>query len=78
MTTDNCSITYATLHDTIFLPGPGGKGVNLKATLDTTSVEGVSQQLKMTLMGSMVYIEAKGARGLLPLTNFKLLIPSEG
>ncbi len=74
--TSEQSISYAVMHDTAFLPTSTGKGVNLKATLDANGIEGKSKNLKMTLLGTMVLVEADGGRGLFPLSNFKLLVPA--
>lgn len=76
--TNNCPLEHAVLHEPTFLPGRDGKGVNIKNTISVNSVEGKGMKLKMTLKGTLVYIETTTASALLPLSNFKLVVPQEG
>lgn len=78
MNLQECRLEHAVLHEPTFLPGDNGKGVNLKNTLSTNSIEGKSMNLKMTLMGQFIYVETTTATALLPLSNFKLCVPAKG
>lgn len=74
---NNCTLEHAVLHEPTFLPGVDGKGVNLKNTLSVNGVEGKSMGLELTLKGTMVFIKTKTASALLPLSNFKLVVPAK-
>lgn len=72
----NCQLEHAVLHDVLFIPGAGGKGLSLKSTLSISSIEGRQAGLKITLLNdTLVFIETKVGSALVPIGNFKLLVP---
>lgn len=75
MNFENCSLEHAVLHEVIFMPS-AGKGQSLKSTLNINSTEGKQLGLKMTLINEyLVFIETKLGSVLVPIGNFKLLVP---
>lgn len=74
MDVNNQSLKFAVLHDVIGVPTSGGKMVNLKSTLDPQSTG--TQVKAMTLMGHLVLVELTGGSALVPVSNFKLLVPN--
>lgn len=62
-------VSYAVLHNGIFVPDEVGKGVNLKPTLVANSAEGKSLNLKMSLKDGYLLINVRGNEVLLPLTS---------
>lgn len=74
MDVNNQSLRFAVLHDTVGVPTEGGKMVNLKATLDP-KITGTAIRA-MTLKGALVLVELEGGSALIPVSNFKLLVPA--
>lgn len=74
MDIQNQPLSFAVLHDVIGVPTAGGKMVNLKATIGPEVQH--SPVKAMTLMGQLVYLELTGGTALVPVSNFKLLVPT--
>lgn len=77
MNIKECSISYAVLHNPLFIPGADGRGVNLGPTLNVDSIDGKSKGLKMTLLDSYIYLEVKGGSTLVPTMNVVHMVPSK-
>jgi hypothetical protein len=75
------SITYAHLHKPLFVPGFG----STKSQLNTRLSDAGTQVQSMSLSEGGTYVtvtfknrEAKIVTAMVPVTNFELLVPTEG
>jgi hypothetical protein len=64
-------VTYAKLHSPLFFPGPNGKGINFKETLDST---GLDKDIKMFLVDNMLLLNTRGVQAAIPLSNVVAMV----